>query len=362
MKVAISRSFGAFQLTVEFDTSGVVVLFGPSGAGKSLTLKMIAGLETPDAGLIRIGDRTVFDSAAGINLSPQHRHVGYVPQNYAVFPHLSAIDNVAYPLRRARRGISSDDARRRAGELLGSLGLAGREDARPSELSGGQLQRVAFARALATDPDILLLDEPFAALDAPIRAELRSEFRRVQRELGIPAVFITHDIEEAAMLADRLIVLIGGRLHQSGQVREILDRPADPEVAQLVQARNLLRGTVTTCGSGTAIETPVGTLQVDGEHIQGTSVVAVIRSETIRIVREDRGLDRLQGLNILRGRITDLADFGTRIAVFVRAGDGDLEISLAPTAAANLQLTIGRDIRLAIPPERIHIIPDQQTG
>lgn len=363
MEVSVNRTFGEFQLAVEFETSGgVVVLFGPSGAGKSLTLKMIAGLETPDGGVIRIGDRTLFDSTAGINLAPQQRNVGYVPQNYAVFPHLSALDNVSYPLRKGRRAVPVADARQRAAELLASFGLAGREDALPSELSGGQLQRVAFARALATEPEILLLDEPFAALDAPIRAELRSEFRRVQRELGIPAVFITHDIEEAAMLADRLVVLIGGRLRQSGQVREILDHPADPEVAQLVQARNLLHGQVIACEDGLAITTPVGRLRVDGEHLTGTDVVAVVRPETIRIVREDRALDRLRGLNILGGRITDLADFGTRVAVFVRAADGDLEISLSPTAAANLQLAVGRDIRLAIPPERIHIISDEQAG
>jgi molybdate transport system ATP-binding protein len=183
-----------------------LALFGPSGAGKSLTLRCLAGLMTPDAGRVALGGRVFFDSEAGVDLPPQQRRVGYVPQNYALFPHLRVLDNVAYGLANLPR--RQRDARAR--ELLALVQLDGYGDRRPAELSGGQQQRVAIARALAIRPPLLLLDEPFASLDHETRLQMRAELRRIQAEVGPTVVLVTHDPEDVTDLAEQVVVYENG--------------------------------------------------------------------------------------------------------------------------------------------------------
>jgi ABC-type Fe3+/spermidine/putrescine transport system ATPase subunit len=358
LDVVVERDLPSIHIDVELTIADeIVVLFGPSGAGKTLTVKMVAGLERPDRGRVCLAGRTVFDSAAGIDLPPQDRGAGYVPQRSGVFPHLTALENVALPLRRGRQRMAGQAAHARALALLERFGLRERAGARPAQMSGGELQRVAFARVLATQPDALLVDEPFAALDAPVRAELRREFRRFQRELGIPAIFITHDVEEAAVVGDRVAIMIDGRIRQLGLPREILDYPADSAVAYLVRAGNILPGRVLCGGQSGAVETPIGKLAVNtGKFESGAAVTAVVRPEGIRILREDRDTSRLSDASILSGHITEIADHGALIEVTANVGAGTLVVHVSPTAAANLRLEAGRPLRLAIPPERVHLI------
>lgn len=358
LTVAIEKRLASVDLAVEFDLAAeVLALFGPSGAGKSMTLKMIAGIETPERGLIRSGERVLFDSAVGIDLPPQRRRAGYVPQQYALFPHLTALDNVAFPLRKGLRW-PANRANQRASELLASFGLGEQLNVHPGGLSGGQQQRVALARALSSDPEILLLDEPFAALDGPIRVELRNELRALQQRLRVPAIFVTHDLEEAATLASRIAVMLDGRVRQIGRTRDVLDRPADRQVAELVQARNIIPGTIEQADGATHVRTALGRLNLSKRAFGDASAVdLIIRPEVIRIVRENRPIDRLRGQTLLDGAVTQIVDHGTRVVIYVGLGGNMLEVSLSPSAAARLDIEIGGPIRLAIAENDIHIVP-----
>lgn len=358
LDVHIQKRLATLDLDARFDLgSEVLALFGPSGSGKTMTLKMIAGIETPDRGHIRAGNGTLFDSETGVNLAPQRRRVGYVPQQYALFPHLSALENITFPLRKGM-GWPASRANGRGHELLEMFGLSGRADARPRQLSGGQQQRVSLARALAGEPEILLLDEPFAALDAPTRAELRQEFRSIQQRLGVPVLFVTHDLEEAASLANRMAVLIDGSVRQIDHTRAIIDRPLDRQVAELVQSGNILPGAIRRNQTGACAETPLGAIDIGSTSFaDGAQVELVIRPDAIRIVREDRSLERLQDATVLDGTIADVVDHGTRVVVFARVGETLLQVSLSPTAAERLDLRIAEPIQLAVLRAYVHVIP-----
>ncbi|MBM3570716.1 MAG: ABC transporter ATP-binding protein, partial [Alphaproteobacteria bacterium] len=218
----------------------LLALVGPSGAGKTTCLRMIAGLDRPADGRISGRGGAWFDAAAGIDRPPQARAIGMVFQHYALFPHLGALDNVALAL-----GHRPAEARAaRARELLDLVNLAGLEARKPAQLSGGQQQRVALARALARDPAALLLDEPFAAVDQVTRRKLQRELAQLRRRLAMPIVLVTHDLDEAAALADRMAILSQGRTLQIGPPAEILARPKDAQVARLVGLTNLFSARV----------------------------------------------------------------------------------------------------------------------
>jgi molybdate transport system ATP-binding protein len=214
---------------------GFTVLFGYSGAGKSLTLASIAGIRRPDAGHVRIGAETFFDSATGTWVPPQRRRVGYVTQSAQLFPHMTVAGNIGYAL------VGASRAKRvaRTAELLGHLRIAELADKYPHQLSGGQRQRAALARALAPRPRVLLLDEPLSALDLPVRVEMRALLRETQRELGVPVVMVTHDLHEAAALADTLVVYSGDGVVQVGGVRELIGDPSTPEIRRLLRCVDL---------------------------------------------------------------------------------------------------------------------------
>ena len=256
LEVAFSAHAGSFALDVSFASDGgTTAILGPSGAGKTLTLRTIAGLLRPDEGSITVNGRALFDRAAGVDVPTRRRRVGLVFQEYALFPHLSVEANLGFGLRgRPREAV---DAAVRS--MVSLLGLAGLESRRPAELSGGQRQRVAVGRALAPSPDLLLLDEPFSALDAPTREMLVAEFASLRSGLEMPTVLVTHDVAEAYALADRLVVLDGGRVLQAGERDAVFHTPSSPAVARLVGVRNLLSGVVTWAVSGTA-EVDVGGL------------------------------------------------------------------------------------------------------
>jgi molybdate transport system ATP-binding protein len=199
----------------------LAVLFGFSGAGKSMTLQMIAGLMTPERGRIILGDEVLFDGHTGINLSPQDRSIGYVFQDLALFPHMTVWGNIAYGLR----GPSKKDGAVKVAEMIEIFHLEGLEKKRPAAISGGQQQRVALARALIRQPKLLLLDEPFSALDSPLRAEMQDFLKIIKQEFNIPVILVTHDLSEAYSLADRLIIYSQGRISQVGSPGEVRTNP-----------------------------------------------------------------------------------------------------------------------------------------
>src|SRR5262245_7559852 len=215
---------------------GLFTLLGPSGCGKTTLLRLLAGFYQPDSGEIRFGDRVVS------GLAPYERNIGMVFQNYALWPHMTVDGNVAYGLRLPR--LRPTDTTRRPAEGLRKVNLAGFEARYPGQLSGGQQQRVALARALVLNPDILLLDEPLSNLDAKIRIQVRAEIRKLQQELGITTIYVTHDQEEALSLSDRVAVMKDGRVLQVGVPKEIYERPRTRFVADFVGTNNLLPGAV----------------------------------------------------------------------------------------------------------------------
>jgi sulfate/thiosulfate transport system ATP-binding protein len=219
----VSKHYGDFaalhDVSLDIQPGALTALLGPSGSGKSTLLRVIAGLEVPDTGTVVIEDRDV------TNLSPQRRDIGFVFQHYAAFKHMTVRDNVGFGLKVRKRPKAEIDAK--VDELLGIVGLAGYQKRYPSQLSGGQRQRMALARALAVEPKVLLLDEPFGALDANVRAELRAWLRRLHEEVHVTTVLVTHDQEEAMELADNIVVLNAGRIEQVGAPRELYDAPAN---------------------------------------------------------------------------------------------------------------------------------------
>jgi iron(III) transport system ATP-binding protein len=258
----------------------ILALLGPSGCGKTTTLRLIAGFETPDEGAIAIGERTVADAARGAFVAPEDRGVGVVFQDYALFPHLTVAENVAFGLHRAGRPARQA----RVAETLRLVDLDAMARRYPHELSGGQQQRVALARALAPAPGVMLLDEPFSNLDADLRSQMRAEVQRVLRATGTTAIFVTHDQEEAFTLADRVGVLGTGRLEQLAEPEVIYHRPATPFVAAFVGAADFLPGEVT----GEGIVTEIGVFPNSEGRPQGTRVSVMIRPDDVTFVpRED---------------------------------------------------------------------------
>ena len=221
LELSVSDRQRRFDLSVQFSTDAAfVALYGPSGAGKSLTLQAMAGLLRPRAGHVRVQGRSLFDAAAGVDLPPPQRHVGYLFQDYALFPHLTVRQNVGFGLTSWRRPKLAPAQRERVDALLQSFGLAAMADSRPGTLSGGQRQRVALARALASEPAVLLLDEPFAALNPMLRDELRGELAEVRRRWRVPALMITHDVDDVLALAEVCYVYHEGRIVRSVDLRD----------------------------------------------------------------------------------------------------------------------------------------------
>ncbi len=308
----ISKRFGDHRVLdrVGFDVEGgaLVALLGPSGGGKSTLLRILAGLETPDSGSLWLGgvDATAVPS--------RDRNIGFVFQSYALFRHLTVAENVGFGLTVRKVGPVRRDAR--VGELLERVGLAGLGDRYPAQLSGGQRQRVALARALAPAPGLLLLDEPFGAVDAQVRQELRRWLRELHDDLGVTSIFVTHDQDEALAVADRVLVLHGGRFEQDGTPRDIVDRPASPFVAGFVGEVNRLEaqahGGVAHWGA-LRLPTPV--------ELSGRAAIFV-RADDVAI--EGPGIARVQ-------RVVPLSD---RCAVELLVdGAGPLRVSLPRDAA-----------------------------
>jgi len=273
LRIAAETTLGSFSLDVELEVAPgeCLALAGPSGAGKSSVLRVIAGLVRPETGTVQCGERVWLDTARGVNLPPEERRCGYVFQDYALFPHLSAWQNVAYALR----SVPRRERRASAVALLDRFGLADRADARPHTLSGGERQRVAVARALAVRPDALLLDEPLSALDARTRAAASRELAAVLHEAAVPALLVTHDFQEAALLGDRVGVMDAGRIVQVGTAGDLAATPRSPFVADFTGAV-VLTGTAARDADGlTRVELDGGGEVTSPEPAAGPVAVTV---------------------------------------------------------------------------------------
>ena len=241
IELDIQKNFKGFSLDVRLKgQDGPIGILGASGSGKSMTLRSIAGIETPDSGRIIINGKTVFDSEAKINLKPQERRVGYLFQNYALFPHMNVAENIGYGLKLKK--VPKSEIRKKVSQMLELVQLEGYEKRKPSELSGGQKQRVAIARALVNNPKVLLLDEPLGALDLQLRRAMQIELKHLQKKLGITFIYITHDQEEAINMSDRIAVMKDGRIEQIGTPDEIYNHPKTSYVATFVGNANILHG------------------------------------------------------------------------------------------------------------------------
>ena len=346
--------------TFECRSGELLALTGPSGSGKSTLLRCIAGLERGARGRIACGDAVWLDSDRAINLTPQRRSVGIVFQQYALFPHLTALRNVEAALGHRPR----DTRLARARELLASVHLAGLEDRRPSQLSGGQQQRVAMARALARDPQVLLLDEPFAAVDRVTRQKLYRELAELRRTLAMPIVLVTHDLDEAAMLADRMCILHRGRTLQIGTPHEVMTRPVDAVVARLVDLRNVFEGIVQAHDAaakctfidwhGITLEAASGTQVAAGARVAWTIPVS-----GIVLHRRDRP-SRGEHENPVYGVVDDCLTLGDDTTIGIRPdGVRDALLTLrVPTHVAQRNgIAIGVRAGVSLLAHAIHLMP-----
>jgi ABC-type sulfate/molybdate transport systems ATPase subunit len=291
----------SFRLELELEIAGTVALVGPSGAGKTSVLRSVAGLVRPPDGRIALGDDVWLDSAQGVFRRPDERRVGLVFQEYALFPHMSVRQNVAY------------GGRERVDEYLERFRISHLANAKPTELSGGERQRVALARALARDPGVLLLDEPLAALDAHTKAAVRGELQELLKEFGLPTLLVTHDYEDAASLADRVGVIIDGRLRQLGPPQELVASPADVFVASFTGA-NVIRGNARrTDGALTLIELESGDRVYSADEGEGPVGVVVYPWEvSIGHVHTPDS-----AMNVIESEVRSIVHVGNRVRVKV---------------------------------------------
>ena len=337
-----------FQLDIAFDAApGVTIVFGESGSGKTTLLRSVAGLVRPDAGRIAIGDRVLFDATVGADVPPPQRRVGFVFQHLALFPHLTAADNIAYGLTR----LPADERRARVAAIADSFRIAHLLARRPGEISGGERQRVGLARSLVTAPHILLLDEPLSALDHPTQSRIIADLRQWNEARRIPILYVTHSQREVFALGERVLVLESGRVVADGTPEHVMESPAHERVAQLAGFENLLDAVVVQrrpdagvmanrlTGTTVDLETPLAEVEV------GAALRIAIRAGDILIATEPpRGLS---ARNQLPGIIGSLS----RQGAFVRA-DVDIgvpvEVHVTPMAIENLNLRPGSQVWLVI--------------
>lgn len=334
LQATVALEIGQLRIDVDLrvDDGEVVALLGPNGAGKTTVLRAVAGLQPLHGGSITLNGRVVDDPEHHVFLPPEHRRVGMAFQDYALFPSLSVVENVAFGLR--ARGTRRVEARTVAHQWLERVGLSEFAAARPTTLSGGQAQRVALARALAIGPDVLLLDEPLAALDATTRGSVRTDLARHLREAGVATLVVTHDPVDAAALADRVVVMEHGNVVQQGRLADIAAHPTSRYVADLVGV-NLVRGHV----QDGVLTTESGAHVVIADAPQG-GAWAVIRPHSVLLARH---VGDTSARNTWSGTVTGVEQLGGRVRVQI---SGDLPLTAEVTAAGldALQLSVGSQV------------------
>lgn len=339
-------------VTVTIPEGKIVTLLGPSGCGKTTTLRCVAGFENPDEGRIWIGGELIFDSQEKINLPPQKRGMGMVFQSYAVWPHMTVYENVAFPLK--IRKLPRKEIEERVERAVTMVGIRELKDRMPSAVSGGQQQRVAFARAVVYDPSVLLLDEPLSNLDAKLRERMRFEILELQRKLGITTLYVTHDQEEAMVLSDEVVIMDGGKIIQRGEPEEIYFNPQNEFVADFIGKTNFLAGTVKARDKDLAVvaiqEAGLGgTIHTTRTDVPlGRRVLASVRPENIHIHLSKPDVD----VNLWQARLERKSFLGGLFDVVVSLGDKELRCR---TAFA-LHADCGASVFVHIPPKDVFLI------
>jgi spermidine/putrescine transport system ATP-binding protein len=355
---SVTKRFGDFvavdDLSLELGQGEFFTLLGPSGCGKTTTLRMVAGFEQPTEGEIRIEDEDV----AG--LPPHKRPTNTVFQSYALFPHLSVEANVAFGLKRKK--VAKGEIAQRVEAELERVGLASHAKRKPSQLSGGMQQRVALARALVNLPKVLLLDEPLGALDLKLRKELQVELKRIQRDVGITFVYVTHDQEEALTMSDRIAVMNRGRVEQVAVPEQVYNRPATTFVAGFIGVSNLMPATVTgsqevKLDEGTTIPTSTAGFS------RGDRCHAVVRPEKLRVETEGNGAGA--GLPRVEGTVTSSLYLGTATQIAVDLGEGVRMTVLVPNADESERQRLpggGARVALSWEPDHMHLVRESPNG
>jgi molybdate transport system ATP-binding protein len=346
----------AFLLDVAFELpAGITIFFGPSGAGKSTVLDCIAGLARPDTGRIVIGDTVVFDAERRIDVAPQHRRVAYVFQSLALFPHLTAEENVGYGLAH----LPAAEQKARAARILEGFRVDRLATHKPEELSGGEKQRVALARSLVTEPRVLLLDEPLSGLDAELKSAIIDDLRAWNAAKKIPILYVTHSRDEVDALGERVIALDHGSVASEGAPRSVLDAPRRKRIAQAAGFENLLSGTVADLRESdgvmrvrlgkTELEVPLGYARV------GDRVRVAVRAGDILLAKEKpRGLS---ARNVLEGRIVSLEERGTIVAARVDCGDV-FQVQITRGAAREMELLPGGNVWVVVKTHSCHLVEE----
>jgi spermidine/putrescine transport system ATP-binding protein len=338
------------RISLRIETGEFFSLLGPSGCGKTTTLRMIGGFEQPTGGRIELRGQDVTRAA------PDKRPVNMVFQHYALFPHLDVGDNVAFGLR--RKGVPKAEARTRVGEALELVRLDGYQRRRPNQLSGGQQQRVALARALVNRPNVLLLDEPLGALDLKLRRQLQLELKRIQVEVGITFVYVTHDQEEALTMSDRIAVMNGGRIEQLGSPEELYDRPASRFVAGFIGTTNILSGTVVGRDGG------VTTVKLDNGELTGTTMNGLAAGQPVELCIRPEAITLrpapAEGGQALSATVEQAAFLGTTIQYLVRTSGGQPLTVLAPKAGG--KLPVGADVAVSWSPAEARVLGGDGSG
>jgi molybdate transport system ATP-binding protein len=346
LNVDFQKGFdGAASVRATFavaDDMPVTVLFGPSGSGKTTVLRCIAGLESPEIGSIRFRDEVWLDASTAVMVAPQRREIGYLFQDFALFPHLTVRDNVVYGIRQLGRA-ERDSRLTELSEWLGISNILGRY---PRNLSGGEQQRVALARALAPRPRLLLLDEPLSSLDAPTRERLRRELRRLLKQAGVPALVVTHDRTEALALGDGLVVMDGGRVLQTGRVMEVFSQPVDLAAARIVGVETVLAATVIAVSEG------IARLQIGTVEMTAVAPAEVSKDVFVCIRAEDVTLDRggpaqSSARNRLPARVCELLSEGPLVRVVLDCGF-ELTAVVTRDSAKRLALAEGVEVTAVI--------------
>lgn len=353
----LRKSFGS--LTVVDDVSftvpsgSVLTLLGPSGCGKTTILRCIAGLEWASAGRIKLGEQAVFDGAGGVAVPAEKREIGMVFQSYAIWPHLTVFDNVAFPLR--LRGVQKSRLRTDVMDALKSVGLEAHHNRYPNQLSGGQQQRAVLARCLVYRPRVLLLDEPLANLDATLREEMRFELREVQQKFGLTSIYVTHDQAEAMALSDNILVLSGGRIVSEGAPRDVFSKPRHRFVASFLGGSNLIPAVIVKSRPGPPGILALGkdgALEVEGDGPAGMPATIAVRPADLSLRPEEPGTEGISG--ILR-RATFLGD---AIDCVVDVGGREIRVRTDPDG----DWRPGQPVRIGFHATRVHLLPAEREG
>ncbi len=340
------------EINFAVPTGSVLTLLGPSGCGKTTTMRSIAGLEKPDGGSIQVGERVVYDAAQRINLRPNQRHVGMVFQSYAIWPHMTVFDNVAYPLKGNADRATIKQRTMSSLELVGLDHLAGR---RAPNLSGGQQQRVALARALVAQPEVLLLDEPLSNLDAKLRDQMRKEIRELQQRLGITTLYVTHDQSEALAISDFVAVMSQGNIVDFGEPERIYSRPASRAVAEFIGMANVVELSRMRAVDGRWIgESQLGPISIEQEGAPPATCSVLIRLEDLHFTSpEEAGAP-----NVWPGRVVTSIYLGSYFECEVEVNGQRLRTHVARRERP----TEGQNVYVKVPPEALYLLPEDDRG